>query len=491
MATASHPPNPERTPNKVGLPSTPSKSAVSLFASPIKADELCINPKWSPHSPSPRSKRLFTASADAVRNKRIMADLSHTAGEGGSGALPMDKEPRTPKEPAFSVFSPFARRQSPALAAIRSPQRLLLSPKSIPPLSPVLSSKKLKHITTDKHDIHRFHQYSSPLSRVSPTTNPDTLALPTHLYQGLGQDPEHSPTAARVSAGFGRERNFNELLTDQEPVPLSSPLHPLTSAPETEFKQSPVCRSLFDASKKLPSSPVRETTKSKFDDLGELSPTAPRITRDTRGPRTPCTPRHTKLPRFASADLLASTPSSSLKGTTISREDTAAPASSQIPPFYFPGGRPAASPDLQVLAARQVQQVKYALTDDFGITSEDFLRVTEICGLPRFTNKALFQRVFGAQASVMDANPHHDLSQLSHRQKPMVNLHRQFARFWQPLRTSSPDEDALVFNLLRREDRSWLEPDDFLVILEDVIDNHPELEFLDGQDIFKERYAET
>ncbi|KAJ1911694.1 Serine/threonine-protein phosphatase 2A regulatory subunit B'' subunit alpha, partial [Tieghemiomyces parasiticus] len=485
-AGASH-----RTPSKPGP--TAHKPAVSLFMSPIKADELDLNPKWSPCSPSPRSKKLFTATTEAARQKRIIADMVY-----GTGDVERDPETATATAPAGdsgAIFSPFARRHNnPALAALRSPQRLLLSPKSIPPLSPVLSSKKSKPFLLDRLDTGRFQQYSSPLSRVSPVSAGDIYDLPSPSFTAGDTDLEHSPTASRVAAGLKAGESLHPLVAEPDAGHLSSPLGPnrstFTATPDA--KKSSVCRSLFDSGMRPPASPRREPATAKSEPAAAPSPSTRRTNRELFELRTPTTRRHGGLPRLTSSELLAGTPSAKLARTEGATSVATIPPA--LPQFYFATVTPDQAAELTVLADRHVREARYALADDFGVNPTDFVPVTALCGLPRFTNLALFRRVIGdhstepSEPTAARTRPH-----LAHRRRsrPGRHTHQQFARVWHPLRTVSPDDAALVFNLLRQPDHAWLEPEDFLVVAEDVIDNHPELEFLRGLDVFKERYAET
>ncbi|KAJ1648774.1 hypothetical protein IWQ61_009928, partial [Dispira simplex] len=457
------------SPQPVG---TPNRKVTTIFASPIKADELCLNPKWSPRSPSPRSKRLFLATADAAKNRRSVIDMGGEL-EGKENA---------------TFLSPFARRHhNLALASVRSPQRLLFSPKSMPPLSPVLSTKKHQSFPSDKHDAPRL-QHSSPLLRSSSSLSEETY----DLYPSMGNGPEHSPTTSRLAAQDHLGSEEGGLLSDSDATQLSSPLQVTSkNAPTSTLQSSPVCRSLFDVAKKPVISPVKDHHQPK--PLGEDNhPSTPTVLRvghkRAHAPQTPSTPRHTSIPRWPSSDLMTSTPSQ--KVPRAARQTSPGSSAIPVPPFYFPSNRPRNVAELQVLAVRQIKQVAKMLNDDFGVTVEDFLPITEFCGLPRYTNKVFFQRVFGVHAKSLSTGSY-GLTKLTKSRSHQPKAIDYFSKQWSRLRTTSEDEHALLFNLLREESRDYLEPEDFLPVVEDVIDNHPEIEFLEGQDIFRELYAET
>ncbi|KAJ1967169.1 Serine/threonine-protein phosphatase 2A regulatory subunit B'' subunit beta [Dispira parvispora] len=451
---------------------TPNNKVSTIFASPIKADELCLNPKWSPRSPSPRSKRLFLASADAAKSRRSVIDMSGEV-EGKENA---------------SFLSPFARRHhSLALASMRSPQRLLFSPKSMPPLSPVLSNKKHQSFPSDKHEASRL-QHSSPLLRSSSGLSDESY----DLYPSMGTGLEHSPTTVRLAAHDHLGSEAGGLLSDSDTTQLSSPLQAASkNTPAPTLQSSPVCRSLFDAAKKPVISPVEEQHQPKplGEDNHPSSPTVLRVGhKRAHAPQTPSTPRHTSMSRWPSSDLMPSTPSQ--KVPRAARQTSPGSSAISVPTFYFPPTRPRNVAELQVLAVRQIKQVAKMLNDDFGVTVEDILPITELCGLPRYTNKVFYQRVFGEHAKSLNTG-NYGLSNLTKSRSHQPKAIDYFSKHWSRLRTTSEDEHALLFNLLREESRNYLEPEDFLPVVEDVIDNHPEIEFLEGQDIFRELYAET
>ncbi|CAO3632874.1 unnamed protein product [Mucor fragilis] len=53
------------------------------------------------------------------------------------------------------------------------------------------------------------------------------------------------------------------------------------------------------------------------------------------------------------------------------------------------------------------------------------------------------------------------------------------------------DDTSLFFNILKKSNSTWISPEDFLPVLEDVVLNHPGLKFLGDNPMFQERYIET
>jgi serine/threonine-protein phosphatase 2A regulatory subunit B'' len=51
------------------------------------------------------------------------------------------------------------------------------------------------------------------------------------------------------------------------------------------------------------------------------------------------------------------------------------------------------------------------------------------------------------------------------------------------------DIDLLIYAILKKPDADTITPNDFLPILEDIVLNHPSLQFLEDNMAFQERYS--
>ncbi|KAJ1971013.1 Serine/threonine-protein phosphatase 2A regulatory subunit B'' subunit alpha [Dimargaris xerosporica] len=472
---------------------------------------------------------MLASPGTSGRSKRLAlesSEVSLTVPESTKDALYSNSEHhKSPLPP----ISPFGRKQHQSfLSAVRSPQRLLDSPTSMPPLSPMRSSRKKRHLLVDWSD--RAHHFSSPLSRSSSTLSEDGFDLAAQLYAQRTQETEYSPTASRVTAtttatvapcqrdsalsahrpchgpvketldalaGMQSPGRMASLVPGPETPELSTALHvPGQDIQDTPHKPSPVRRSLFDATKRSspPSAPALQSTEPEpvASPLAELVAESSPLERPHM-PRTPTTPRHaTAMPPCASTELLTATPSHS---RPVSFAAQSLPADA-IPKFYFAPSDLPNRHELRALALRQIKQVQPMLQgDDFGLTVDDFVPITQACGLPRFMNKAFFQRMTAAAddgAALGWGVPlASDVAALRRLPRRYSQTGQRFAQRWLALRMKSPDTHALVFNILCKPGAKAVVPDNFLVVLEDVIDNQPELEFLENLDVFKERYAET
>ncbi|EPB90326.1 hypothetical protein HMPREF1544_02851 [Mucor circinelloides 1006PhL] len=66
-----------------------------------------------------------------------------------------------------------------------------------------------------------------------------------------------------------------------------------------------------------------------------------------------------------------------------------------------------------------------------------------------------------------------------------------FVEGYMQIQQNRLDDTSLFFNILRKPKNTWISPEDFLPVLEDVVLNHPGLKFLGDNPMFQERYIET
>ncbi|SAM09085.1 hypothetical protein [Absidia glauca] len=70
----------------------------------------------------------------------------------------------------------------------------------------------------------------------------------------------------------------------------------------------------------------------------------------------------------------------------------------------------------------------------------------------------------------------------------------QFVHAWLSISKDRFDDESLYFSVLKKNSLvggDWLTPNDFLPVLQDVVMNHPGLQFLTDNTVFQEKYIET
>ena len=115
------------------------------------------------------------------------------------------------------------------------------------------------------------------------------------------------------------------------------------------------------------------------------------------------------------------------------------------------------------------------------ISSNDFVDVTKyLCGFPSFFNSLLISRI--------------QLLYSSHQRNPYylstsVSL-TSFLEYWKQ-EIAPFDRNERFFNLIKRPSNNYITKDDFFPFLQELLDLHPGLEFLENHEEFQKKYAMT
>lgn len=141
----------------------------------------------------------------------------------------------------------------------------------------------------------------------------------------------------------------------------------------------------------------------------------------------------------------------------------------QLAPFYFPLGKPEDSAKCEVTLEKVARIFKLY---KHGIPKEEFGAVVKACGLPLYWREPLFSTAGGhKQGSVT---------------LPMFNV------MWKSLTSKCHDNASRFVRLLSaKHSHNYLESDDFIPLLQDIVETHPGLEFLRDAPDFHSRYIHT
>ncbi|KAJ2089382.1 Serine/threonine-protein phosphatase 2A regulatory subunit B'' subunit alpha, partial [Coemansia sp. S100] len=472
----------------------PSQMKAALSSPIIQADELCFNPRWSPHLKSPRpnstiSSRLRQLNSPLGSKGRTQppslspfsssstaadSDGSHTD-DGGRGA--------------GTMTSPLSKRA-----------RILQndSPVSLPPLSPVVSSRK--------RSIRGDLAHDSPLP-FSPTASglrirysPSSPLSPTLRVTPRRGEPE-SPTLSRMLARDSPTLSLYEKLastsdSDEESPTVSQMSRSLLFRLDLE---SPTGRRAAGTTE----SPLAALEKAKSLVASPLalqfSPIPlPIAADDIAGPDLE---DEASMPTQKRQMIgTARRPSASIRDAPITlkleqrRRKLANAAPATVPQIFVSPLRPRMDQGIERIISAQLEQARRHFDSSFGAREADFTKVTEECGLPRFANRALFRYVTrdASGSSLSGSTIIGKRARLTDREVWPSFGH--FCNVWARLRRSSADIHALLFIILTddaSQPRSYLTRADIRPLVTDVVDNHFELEFLEGQGQFAQSYTET
>ncbi|KAJ3591578.1 hypothetical protein NHX12_006711 [Muraenolepis orangiensis] len=151
-------------------------------------------------------------------------------------------------------------------------------------------------------------------------------------------------------------------------------------------------------------------------------------------------------------------------------EAPAAPVLSEsIPKFYFPRGRPPANLDVDGLIS-SVEKT-FARFPGERATIEDMGQVAKACECPLFWKVPLFNAAGGDRTG-------------------SVSVHK-FVAMWRKTLQTCHDAAAKFVHLLAKPGCNYLEQEDLFPFLQDVVDTHPGLAFMEEAPDFHTRYITT
>ncbi|CAH4030865.1 unnamed protein product [Pieris brassicae] len=162
-------------------------------------------------------------------------------------------------------------------------------------------------------------------------------------------------------------------------------------------------------------------------------------------------------------------PSSAPPHTTLQRSVRAAGPSRVIPRFYFPKGRP--PPAHQQDHALHKVQSAFATFPNSQVPRESFKHIVKACECPLYWKMPLF------------------LATQQNLHAP-VDGHK-FIDFWREMSTTCHDQASRFVYILTRGKSNTLSPEDFVPLVQDVVDTHPGLSFLKEATEFHSRYVHT
>uniref|UniRef100_T1L299 EF-hand domain-containing protein n=1 Tax=Tetranychus urticae TaxID=32264 RepID=T1L299_TETUR len=154
--------------------------------------------------------------------------------------------------------------------------------------------------------------------------------------------------------------------------------------------------------------------------------------------------------------------------TTISRNSWG--TGYGIPRFYFPSGLPYTSTEIDARIRRIVEE--FNRLPDRSSTRESFGKITKAAGLPLYWKQSLFDAVIGES------------------RKSLVTCD-QFVKYFKDLVTSCHDDTSKFVRVYSHGKRNYLLPEDFVPMMQDVIETHPGLGFLKEATEFHSRYVQT
>ncbi|XP_018415712.1 PREDICTED: serine/threonine-protein phosphatase 2A regulatory subunit B'' subunit alpha isoform X2 [Nanorana parkeri] len=149
---------------------------------------------------------------------------------------------------------------------------------------------------------------------------------------------------------------------------------------------------------------------------------------------------------------------------------TVAPSLSvNIPRFYFPRGLPNPTNNHEDIITKA--EATFASMEDEKADIYEMGKVAKICGCPLYWKAALFNAAGGERTG-------------------FVSVHSFIAMCRKLLKNCHDDTSKFIY-LLAKPGCSYLEQEDFIPLLQDIVDTHPGLTFLKEAPEFHSRYITT
>ncbi|KAJ2613114.1 Serine/threonine-protein phosphatase 2A regulatory subunit B'' subunit alpha [Coemansia sp. RSA 1365] len=450
-----------------------SRTNPSMSSPILQADELTLNPRWSPHLKSPRPNS--TISSRLRQQSGLIAD--------SSDILALDPSLQSYAEAdddISGIDASLPDKDGSRIGGLASPlnkrARILQtgSPESLPPLSPVVSNRKrsLRNELVQDTPFPFSPSASGLRIRYSPSSSPLSPTLRATPNRGEPESPTLSRILAKDSPSLSLDEKLGGGIDDESPtvsqmsrsllfrLDLESPL--TRRAPGTAGEAKP-----------------EELSPLAGSDAGDLAT------------NNQCLKQPTLVRRSSDVSYGSDTK------LEQKRRKLVAVRSVGVPQIFVSPSHPRTGRVFERQVAQQLEQVRRYFDCSFGAREVDFAKVTTECGLPRYANRALFYYVTrnmceASKSPVLGSAVIGKRSRQADREAWPSFEH--FCEVWTQLRRASADIHALLFNTLvddATKPRPYLTRADIKVLVSDVIAHHYELEFLDGQDQFLGSFTET
>uniref|UniRef100_A0A8B9RLK2 Protein phosphatase 2 regulatory subunit B''beta n=1 Tax=Astyanax mexicanus TaxID=7994 RepID=A0A8B9RLK2_ASTMX len=188
----------------------------------------------------------------------------------------------------------------------------------------------------------------------------------------------------------------------------------------------------------------------------------------------PCSPPSATLPSGSGSNSRGGPNSRALRRSVsvkkVKKEEAVTPALSEsIPKFYFPRGQPKANTNIDNLISK-IEKI-FSQFPNERVTIEDMGKVAKACECPLYWKAPLFYAAGGDR-------------------RGYVSVHK-FVAMWRKVLQTCHDDAAKFLHLLAKPGCPYLEQEDFIPFLQDVVDTHKGLAYLKEASDFHIRYITT
>ncbi|XP_071529769.1 uncharacterized protein [Panulirus ornatus] len=246
----------------------------------------------------------------------------------------------------------------------------------------------------------------------------------------------------------------------EAPPPTTQETKALTYVRENSVAQKENARPLSTASGSSPVSPLPSSPSATLATATTTSATITPTHQQNAHPVQPGSPLG--LPATPGS------PAHSPRATNTLRRHTKTTKNLLIPRFYYPMGRPTT----QATQEQALARVAAVFREQGGQVLRDNMEpLMRACQLPLYWKAPLFIAAGGDKLGYL--------------------TQEQFTDYWSRVISTCHDMASRFVRVLSRGVRNYLLPEDFLSMIQDVVDTHPGLTFLKEATEFHSRYVHT
>ncbi|XP_054652395.1 serine/threonine-protein phosphatase 2A regulatory subunit B'' subunit alpha isoform X2 [Dunckerocampus dactyliophorus] len=147
------------------------------------------------------------------------------------------------------------------------------------------------------------------------------------------------------------------------------------------------------------------------------------------------------------------------------------PTAVNIPRFYYPRGLPATGPGANHDGAIAIVEAAFAELEEEKADIYEMSKIAKACECPLYWKAPMFYAAGGERTG-------------------FVSVH-SFIATWRKLLHSCHDDASRFIYMLAKPGCQYLEQEDFIPLLQDIVDTHPGLTFLKDAPEFHSRYITT
>ncbi|XP_029349976.1 serine/threonine-protein phosphatase 2A regulatory subunit B'' subunit alpha isoform X6 [Echeneis naucrates] len=262
----------------------------------------------------------------------------------------------------------------------------------------------------------------------------------------------------------GKEREVMRLLQDTLATAgrADTPLETPEAAPEAPSPDStPAAVAATDGTIALADPAAVRDTASTL-----LIQQTPEVIR-SKPEKKPGTPPPAPAPTLATTTPTPRSPSPPPAPVIV----TPPPPAINIPRFYYPRGLPALGPPANHDAAITAIETAFTEFEEEKADIYEMGKIAKACGCPLYWKAPMFYSAGGERTG-------------------FVSVH-SFVATWRKLLHSCHDDASRFIYLLAKPGCNYLEQEDFIPLLQDIVDTHPGLTFLKDAPEFHSRYITT